>query len=133
MDEARRLLVAQRIGAAIALAREKAGLSQDQVGEALDIGPQAVSRIERGVVDPPGTRLVELSELFDVSACEFLQRERAGQSLSDQAQQFDSLVWHLSADERSRALDVVAAFVDAIQPRKGRPRPFRPHKPRDAF
>ena len=40
------------VGAAIREQRLAAGLSQDQLAEALDVGPEAVSRMERGVVSP---------------------------------------------------------------------------------
>lgn len=131
MDEALRSLVAQRIGAAIAATRAEAEMSQEDVAHALAIGPQAVSRIERGVVDPTATRLVELSELFHVSTCVFFERERAGQSMPDQAYQFGSMVWHLSAAERSAVLDVVAAAVKAFRPRPDSP--ADPAEPRNPF
>ena len=42
--------IAMEVGAAIRAQRLRAGLSQDQLSELLGVGPEAVSRMERGVV-----------------------------------------------------------------------------------
>lgn len=56
--------LAKAVGAAISRVRVECGLTQDQVSEALEIGPEAISRMERGVVVPSLARLVEFAELF---------------------------------------------------------------------
>lgn len=52
------------VGAAIREQRLAAGLSQDQLAEALDVGPEAVSRMERGVVSPTIPKLAELANVL---------------------------------------------------------------------
>ena len=52
------------VGAAIREQRLAAGLSQDQLAEALDVGPEAVSRMERGVVYPTIPKLAELANVL---------------------------------------------------------------------
>ena len=59
--------LARSIGARIAACRTEGGYTQDRVAEKLGIGPEAVSRIERGVVLPSIIRLIELAELFNCS------------------------------------------------------------------
>ena len=56
--------LAKAVGAAISKARVQCGMTQDQAAEALEIGPEAISRMERGVVVPSLARLVEFAELF---------------------------------------------------------------------
>lgn len=56
--------LSKAVGAAISRVRVQCGLTQDQVAEALEIGPEAVSRMERGIVIPSLARLVEFAELF---------------------------------------------------------------------
>jgi transcriptional regulator with XRE-family HTH domain len=61
----RQKALAATIGARIAQRRQSEGLTQEQVAQALGIGPEAVSRIERGVVMPTLARLVELAEALN--------------------------------------------------------------------
>lgn len=56
--------LSKAVGAAISKVRVQCGLTQDQVAEALEIGPEAVSRMERGIVVPSLARLIEFAELF---------------------------------------------------------------------
>lgn len=49
--------LAKSVGKAIGRQRQQAGLTQEQVAEHLDIGMEAVSRMERGLVVPTVVRL----------------------------------------------------------------------------
>ena len=62
----------RRIGRAIAQYRQRSGLTQEQVAEKLQIGNEAVSRMERGLIMPNVVRLLELAEIFDCTAAELL-------------------------------------------------------------
>ena len=57
--------------------RRKAGLSQEQMAQQLDVSRQAVSKWESGVSDPSTSNLLALAKLYGVSAEELL-REAAG-------------------------------------------------------
>lgn len=59
--------IKQRLGRAIAKMRHVKGLSQEKVAEQLGIGNEALSRIERGIVEPSVTRIFELATIFDCS------------------------------------------------------------------
>jgi len=73
VDSKRHKALAAAMGARIAQQRGSVGLTQEQVAEALRIGPEAVSRIERGVVMPSVARLVELAEVLDCPAEQFMR------------------------------------------------------------
>jgi len=66
--------IAMEVGAAFRARRLRAGLSQDQLSELLGVGPEAVSRMERGVVMLTILRLVELSNLLDCPVEAFIPR-----------------------------------------------------------
>lgn len=66
--------IAVKVGAAIRTQRLQAGLSQDQLSELLDIGPEAISRMERGVVMLTIPRLVELSNALNCPVEAFIPR-----------------------------------------------------------
>ena len=48
--------------------RKKAGLSQEELAEKLDVSRQAVSRWEMGAALPDAKNILELSRIFRVSA-----------------------------------------------------------------
>ncbi len=72
MQKKREKAIAQAVGKAIAKKRMEKGLTQENVAEKLNIGYEAVSRIERGIVTPNIVRLVELAEIFDCEIDELL-------------------------------------------------------------
>ena len=53
--------------------RKKAGLSQKELGNKLDISRQTVSKWEMGKSTPELDKLVSLSEIFNVSLDELVQ------------------------------------------------------------
>ena len=57
----------------IALARKQAGLTQEQLGEALGVSRQAVSKWESGASDPSTSNLLALAWLFGVSPADLLK------------------------------------------------------------
>lgn len=65
--------LAKAVGRAIARQRQQADLTQEQVAEHLNIGMEAVSRMERGIVVPTVVRLAELAQLFGCELADFLR------------------------------------------------------------
>ena len=105
MESRREKSLASTVGAAIAKERARAGLTQDQVAESLGIGPEAVSRIERGVVLPSLARLVDLAELFGCPVERFVKR---GSDLAaDQASLLEELIGSLKKADRQFVVDLV--------------------------
>ncbi len=70
-DEAAKRL-AEHMGKAIAAARSRSQMTQDQVAERLQVGKELISRVERGVLPASAKRLVEFARLFSCGAEEFL-------------------------------------------------------------
>lgn len=66
--------IALEVGAAVKAKRLEAGLSQDQLAELLGVGPEAVSRLERGVVMLTIPKLVELANALNCPVEAFIPR-----------------------------------------------------------
>ena len=64
MDTTRQRQIAAAIGSRIARQRQDSGLTQEEVAERMEIGNEAISRIERGVAAPTLARLFEFAELY---------------------------------------------------------------------
>ncbi len=97
--------LSKAVGAAIGRARVQCGLTQDQVAEALEIGPEAVSRMERGVVIPSLIRLVEFAELFKCPVETFFSR--ATGLTDDNANAIAKLISVLNRGDRQFVLEIV--------------------------
>lgn len=63
----------KRLGQSIAKQREQVGLTQEQLADAIGIGNEAVSRIERGIVEPSAVRLMEIADIFNCSVTVFFE------------------------------------------------------------
>ena len=69
------------IGERIRIERKKLGLSQEELGEKLNVSRQAVSKWEQELSIPDLDRLVGLSKVFDLSTDQLLgldSREKLG-------------------------------------------------------
>ena len=123
MDEKRQRKLARSVGASIASARERAGLTQEEVSERLGIGNQAVSRIERGAVIPTVARLFELAEVLDCRVDELLlsSSDRGADQALAMARQIDGL----SVSDRELVAGIVGQLAQHLRKRPGdrRPRP----------
>lgn len=65
-------LFSKQIGINIAKYRQSLGLTQEQLAEKLDLGNEAISRIERGVAMPSLMRLFEFSKVFHCNVADLL-------------------------------------------------------------
>ncbi len=113
LNAIQRKQVAQAAGAGIARLRARAGLTQENVAESLGIGIEAVSRLERGVVDPSVSRLVELAELFGCGMDELLlpgsSRPR------DQAMAIAQEIAGLPPKDREALVQIVRQLVEMLR------------------
>lgn len=98
MQKNREKAIAKAIGKAIAAKRMEKGLTQENVAEKLNIGNEAVSRIERGTVIPNVIRLVELAEIFGCGTDELLME--ASPRAMDNAKYLYELLEKLSDDDK---------------------------------
>lgn len=105
--------LSKQVGRAIARHRALAGLTQEQVAESLDIGLEAVSRIERGIVMPNIARLIELADIFDCRAADLLSE--ASIRPDDQANQIVQLLSPLSHDDRQLLMEWFECLARRLQ------------------
>ena len=99
MDDKRRRRISGRVGAAIERERMRAGLTQETLAEKLGVGPQAVSRIERGVVHAPVWRLVEVSEVVGCTLAQLVGD--ASDAPIDQLHSLADVLDGLTSDDRA--------------------------------
>ncbi len=114
--EERAAFLRKAIGHEIGAARQRAGLTQESVAELLGIGPEAVSRMERGVGSVNGERLVVLGEMFGCSSAELLLG--ASDSLPDQAVLIAQQLAKLDTADRDLVVDFVKTLARRLEPKK---------------
>lgn len=97
------------IGQAIAKYRKQAGLSQEQLAEALGIGYEAVSRMERGVVIPSVERLIEIAEIVNCPTTELLTQ--SSPRPSDEVVHLHQLLSSLSSANKQWLMQQIECWV----------------------
>ncbi|CAH0228799.1 hypothetical protein SRABI118_02413 [Massilia sp. Bi118] len=115
--------IRKAIGHSIARARQDAGLTQEAVAERLGIGPEAVSRLERGIGSITAERLVVLAEMFGCRSDQLLLG--ASSRPDDQAAAVAQLLDGLAPRERVFVLESVERLVDFLR-QGGERQPKRP-------
>lgn len=105
----------QSIGRILAKRREIRGLTQEQVAEALQIGTEAVSRMERGVTMPTIQRLAELAEIYHCGIDELLIASST--RISDQAEFISQILQTLPEADRTMVVEVVQKIVGRLKER----------------
>ena len=105
MDETKQAKLARSVGASIAAMRLDAGMTQEQLAEALGIGAEAVSRIERGAVMPTLPRLFDVAEVFERGVGEVLL------GTSDRSQDQARDLWEIASDLPSEDRELVFELV----------------------
>lgn len=106
--------LAEQIGQCIAKRRLAAGLTQGQVAEKLEIGYEAISRIERGVTIPTVIRLADLAEVFGCGIQELLIESSARPD--DQAEQIKNMLEKLNGEDRSMILETIQKLYLRLKP-----------------
>ena len=104
--------LAKNVGKAIGRQRNQSGFTQEQVAEHLNIGMEAVSRMERGIVVPTVVRLAELAQLFGCELADFLRETsnrptEQGIVLSQQLDRLDDA-------DRTLLLETVERLVERL-------------------
>jgi len=103
---------AQGIGKAIAQQRVACGLTQEDMAEKLNIGLEAVSRLERGLVSPNVDRLFELAEIFNCPVTELIVREST--RTADQTQRLTALLDKLTEPDRGMVVEILERLVGRL-------------------
>ncbi|WP_066122593.1 helix-turn-helix domain-containing protein [Bordetella ansorpii] len=95
----------KRLGQAIAKKRKAAGYTQEKVAEKLEIGSEAVSRIERGLVSPGFPRLFQLADLFGCGIESFFVE--GSRRPSDVGERVARMLEGLSESDRTLILAII--------------------------
>lgn len=114
MQKNKEKAIAKAIGRAIAKKRTEKGLTQEDVAEKLNIGNEAVSRIERGTVIPNVVRLVELAEIFECETDELLIESRLRSM--DHAKYLYELFERLNEQDKALLLHLMTTLAERLGP-----------------
>lgn len=112
-DTSNELALNHVIGKAIAKYRKQAALSQEQLAEALGIGYEAVSRMERGVVIPTVDRLIEIAEIVSCPVTELLSQ--TSPRPSDEVVHLHQLLSSLSVENKRWLMEQVEQWVAKLK------------------
>jgi transcriptional regulator with XRE-family HTH domain len=103
------------IGKALAQKRESCNLTQEQLSVALSIGPEAISRMERGITMPTVQRLAELAEIYQCGIDELLIA--SSNRTSDQAELISQILHTLPEADRAMIVEVVQKIATRLKDR----------------
>jgi transcriptional regulator with XRE-family HTH domain len=109
--------LAHRLGRNLAHYRKRAGLTQEQLAEAIRMEVTTVSRYETGATLPSLVTLASVAALLRVPVADLLTEEAP--ALSDDGQRFLAMLEPLSSDERQAVLDVLATLVGFLRKKQG--------------
>lgn len=107
--------IAAEIGAAIKAKRLETGLSQDRLAELLDVGPETVSRVERGTVMTTIPKLVEFANALGCPVEALIPRAN-GSRLSGGAE-IAEMLKSLSKSDARFVVEVVEKMVVHLKSR----------------
>lgn len=107
--------LARKVGESIKRCRDLMGLTQDEVGEILEIGTEAVSRMERGITVPTITRLAELADIFKCTIDDILGKSST--RADDQAEYIAKLLATLPTEDREMVVEVVEKVTERLKDR----------------
>ncbi|WP_316672907.1 helix-turn-helix transcriptional regulator [uncultured Tolumonas sp.] len=110
MTDINMIELGQSVGRAIARQRIRSGMTQEYVAEHLNIGSEAVSRMERGLVVPTVIRLVQLAQLFHCELVDLLQETSCRPS--DQAIVLANILSRLETSDRVLLMDTIERLAD---------------------
>ena len=102
---------ARAVGQRIRAAREKKGLTQEELAALVDISPTHVSVIERGTKIPRMDTFVAIANVLEVSADSLLV-DVVDYAAEGSASELSRLLEGLPREERARVLKVVTAMIE---------------------
>ncbi|WP_162588355.1 helix-turn-helix domain-containing protein [Variovorax sp. RA8] len=115
MDKDRESALAVKVGKAIADRRKAVPMTQEELGTTLNLGIEAISRMERGSIMPSIPRLVEVAEALGCPVQDLLliSSDRSTEQAMILAQKINPL----SAQDREQVLEIVDRLVSMLKPR----------------
>ena len=101
------------IGRVLAQRRESTGLTQEQVAEVLQIGTEAVSRMERGITMPTIQRMAELADIYGCGIEELVIATST--RTSDQAELISQILHTLPEADGAMIVEVVQKIAERLK------------------
>ena len=102
------------IGKRIKSAREKKGLTQEQLAEQVNLSPMHISVIERGNKLPRLETLIKIANVLDVSADTLLQ-DVVNNQIKLHTSEASDLIAQLSREDQRRVLAALHSFVESTK------------------
>lgn len=102
------------IGKRIKSAREKKGLTQEQLAEQVNLSPMHISVIERGNKLPRLETLIKIANVLDVSADTLLQ-DVVNNQIKLRTSEASNLIAQLSREDQHRVLAALHSFVESTK------------------
>ena len=102
------------IGKRIKSAREKKGMTQEQLAELVNLSPMHVSVIERGNKLPRLETLINIANILDVSADVLLQ-DVVNNQVKLHTSEASDLIAQLSREDQRRVLAALHSFVETTK------------------
>ena len=102
------------IGKRIKSAREKKGLTQDQLAEQVNLSPMHISVIERGNKLPRLETLINIANVLDVSA-DILLQDVVNNQIKLHTSEASNLIAQLSREDQRRVLAALHSFVESTK------------------
>ena len=95
-------------------AREKKGLTQEQLAEQVNLSPMHISVIERGNKLPRLETLIKIANVLDVSADTLLQ-DVVNNQIKLHTSEASNLIAQLSREDQRRVLAALHSFVESTK------------------
>ena len=102
------------IGKRIKSAREKKGLTQEQLAEQVNLSPMHISVIERGNKLPRLETLIKIANVLDVSADTLLQ-DVVNNQIKLRTSEASNLIAQLSREDQRRVLAALRSYVESTK------------------
>ena len=102
------------IGKRIKSAREKKGLTQEQLAEQVNLSPMHISVIERGNKLPRLETLINIANVLDVSA-DILLQDVVNNQIKLHTSEASDLIAQLSREDQRRVLAALHSFVESTK------------------
>lgn len=102
------------IGKRIKSAREKKGLTQEQLAEEVNLSPMHISVIERGNKLPRLETLINIANVLDVSA-DILLQDVVNNQIKLHTSEASNLIAQLSREDQRRVLAALHSFVESTK------------------
>jgi len=104
------------VGGNISSRRKAMGFTQAQFAETLGIGPDSLSRIEKGVVAPRLERLAEIAKALDCAVADLFRME--GDPLSVKLDSLTDMLRHLPPDAQEEIFVLMMDLVRIVKKRR---------------